>query len=91
MITDYTPGEFLTYEEYELVFDDGHNNGFAFPCDESGHLLSSATEAAVENYLWCMAHPDDFVRWNRILWSQAQVPRECVWRLLMRKENPIME
>lgn len=22
MITDYTPGEFLTYEEYELVFDD---------------------------------------------------------------------
>lgn len=49
MITDYTPGEFLTYEEYELVFDDGHNNGFAFPCDESGHLLSSATEAAVEN------------------------------------------
>lgn len=67
MIQNYNPGGYTTVVDYELVFDDGYNNGFAFPCDESGHLLPSATDAAAENYLWCMAHPDDFVRWNRIL------------------------
>ncbi len=35
MIKDYTPARYVTITDHELVFDDGHNNGYGFPCDES--------------------------------------------------------
>lgn len=67
MIKDYAPARYVTITDHELVFDDGHNNGYGFPCDESGHLLPGLAGAAVENYNWCMTHPEKFVRWNRII------------------------
>ena len=35
MIKNYVPSEYKEVIIYELVFDDGCNNGFAFPCTET--------------------------------------------------------
>ena len=59
-----------TYEEIierEIVFDDGYNNGFAFPCDEKGKLLKQCGDCAINNYDWCLEHPERFVRFNKII------------------------
>ena len=39
MIKNYVPSEYREVVTYELVFDDGCNNGFGFPCDVNGKLL----------------------------------------------------
>lgn len=67
MIRDYRPAKYIAVTDYELTFDDGNNNGYSFPCDESGHLLPKMADTAVQNYNWCMAHPERFVRWNRVI------------------------
>ena len=33
MLKNYIPSKYKTITTYELVFDDGHNNGFGFPCN----------------------------------------------------------
>jgi len=61
------PREHKTRIDYEVVFDDGRGNGFGFPCDEEGHLLGGLHPQAIINYQDCMAHPEKFVRWNKIV------------------------
>ena len=75
MLKDYMPVEHSTVEEYELVFDDGHNNGFGFPCDKDGKLLESEDKnpAAHRNYQECLKHPERFVRFNRIVRTERRV------------------
>lgn len=66
MIKNYVrrhPEEIISYD---LVFDDGHNNGFAFPCSENGTLLEMS-QAAKDNYEFCMANPEKFVRFNKVI------------------------
>lgn len=75
MIQDYKPAEDITITDRELVFDDGCGNGFAFPCDADGHLLPDAYDAAIENYKYCMAHPKQFTRWNKVI-SSTRTYRE---------------
>ena len=36
-------------------------NGFSFPCDENGNLCDDLTDAAKENFAWCLAHPEKVV------------------------------
>ena len=67
MLTSYTPSDIETITERHLVFDDGMGNGLCFPCDEDGYLLPSATDAARANYEFGMAHPEKYVRWNKII------------------------
>ena len=67
MLNNYTPREWKESISYELTFDDGHNNGFGFPCDGQGNIPDDLNPAAVENYHYCMAHPDKFVRYNKVL------------------------
>lgn len=58
---DYKRGECVTEVSYELMFwnyDDG--GGFAFPCDKDGNLLSMDNPGAVNNYKWCLEHPEKF-------------------------------
>ena len=64
MLKEYVPAEWKTITEYEIAFDDGANNGFAFPCDADGNLLPMH-ECAMKNYKNCMAHPEKFERWNK--------------------------
>lgn len=67
MIKNYVPAKMQKATAYELVFDDGHNNGFAFPCDESGNLLPELSKEAVANYQYCMAYPENFERYNKVV------------------------
>ena len=52
---------------YELIFDDGANNGFGFPCDAGGHVDNNMHESAKENLTYCLSHPDEFSRYNEVV------------------------
>ena len=67
MLKNVTPRERKTIIEFELVFDDGANNGFGFPCDAQGNLLPGLSEAAHENLEYAMQHPEKFVRFNKVV------------------------
>lgn len=69
MLKNYRQGEWKTVIEYGLVFDDGSNNGFCFPCDREGKLLESKDQnpVAYENHQSCMKHPELFARFNEIV------------------------
>ena len=75
MLKNYTPGNYHTVVEYELVFDDGYNNGFGFPCDANGKLLQSEEDnpAAHRNMRWCLEHLEKFIRFNKILKHERSV------------------
>lgn len=75
MLKNYSPAECRTVVEFELVFDDGHNNGFGFPCDKDGKLLESEEQnpAAHRNYQECLKHPDWFERFNCIVRTERRV------------------
>ena len=68
MLSNYMPSKYREVAEYRLVFDDGCNNGFSFPCDAYGNLLYSEKEtpAAYKNLRYCLEHPEQFVRFNKI-------------------------
>lgn len=61
MIKDFKKGELIKNITYELVFDDGHHNGYGFPCDQDGKVTFD-NDSAKENYEWCLTHKDQFVR-----------------------------
>ena len=67
MLKDIMESTYETEEWYELVFDDGHNNGFGFPANEAGDVLLELNKAALENYRYCMDHPEKFKRWNEVV------------------------
>lgn len=68
MLKNIVRGEWEQDKSYELVFDDGHNNGFGFPCDAQGNVnLTKITDAAFENLQFCMSHPEKFVRFNEVV------------------------
>lgn len=73
MLKNYIPANYHTVTEYELVFDDGRYNGYGFPCDANGKLLDEINEAAVENYKYCLAHPEKFVRFNKVIEQEYRV------------------
>ena len=63
MIKDFTPRQRVTEDMYEIRFYYDENGGFAFPCDKDWNL-AEMTECAMENYKYCMAHPEEFLFWN---------------------------
>ena len=75
MLRNYVPSEYHTVVEYELVFDDGHNNGFGFPCDATGKLLQREEEnpCAHANMRRCLENPEKFVRFNKIIKYERSV------------------
>lgn len=66
MIKDFRNGEERESVGYEVVFDDGCNNGFCFPCDEDGNPKIT-NDAAKENYEYCVANPDKFARYGKVI------------------------
>lgn len=75
MLTNYTPAQYREETAYELVFDDGCNNGYGFPCGKDGSLLESEAQnpAAHKNLRFCLEHPERFERFNKILERRFQV------------------
>lgn len=68
MLTDLTQRERKTIVSFELVFDDGHNNGFGFPCDFDGTVKEESLHPeGRKNLAWCKAHPEKFVRYNEVV------------------------
>ena len=67
MILNYTPSNFETVVEHNLVFDDGHHNEFVFSCDESGKVFDDLSPEALKNYRFCLEHPEKFARFNKIV------------------------
>lgn len=79
MIMNYQPGRYETLTEYKIAFDDGLGNGFQFDCDDEGHLPKNMKEefpAAYKNYKECLAHPEKFKRFNKIVKNSREV-YEC--------------
>ena len=74
MLRNFTPRKYYTIKEYELVFDDGYNNGYGFPCDVNGKLLQSEEEnpCAHVNMRRCLEHPEKFVRFNKIIATERR-------------------
>lgn len=67
MLKDITRPKRKVFVEYELVFDDGANNGFGFPCDAAGNPLPGLMPEAIENLEWAKRHPEKFVRFNEVV------------------------
>ena len=66
MLKNLVRAKHTVHVEYELLFDDGCGNGYGFPCDGLGRLLSGLTEEAMANYEWCMKHPEKFERFDEV-------------------------
>ena len=73
MLKNIIHGEIETQTEYNLVYDDGHGNGFGFPCNASGSVINLRPEA-VANLAWCTEHPEKFAR------AGVVVERHWSWR-----------
>lgn len=73
MIKNYKPATYEIITEYNLVFDDGHYNGFNFPCDKDGNLLQGVPQVAIRNYHKCLETPDRFVRFNKVIKTERRV------------------
>ena len=53
---------------FSRVFDDGRGNGFWFPCNVDGELLTKEmTDCAMNNYRDCMKNPERFSRYNAVV------------------------
>lgn len=73
MIHNFVPCHMDEEIVHRLVFDDGCNSGFWFPCDEHGNLLPGMHENARENYEFCMANQNSFVRANEVISFKQRV------------------
>lgn len=78
MLKNYTPRKHKTAIKYELCFDDGHNNGFGFPCDAQGNVPDDLNQNAKDNLAFCLAHPENFKRFNKVVkyeWKYCEPAR----------------
>ena len=68
MLEQMTERKWHYWTEYKITFDYDETGGYWFPCDENGNLLKDdMTPTAIENYEWCMAHPEKFQTYNRMV------------------------
>lgn len=70
-----TPRRRETHIEYRLNFDITNDGGYAFDCDKNGKVFDDLNPDALENYRWCLAHPEKFIRpayVNKHEWSYME-------------------
>lgn len=58
IIKDRRKEEQVEYNRQFTYVGEYFGNGFSFPCDENGNLCDDLTDAAKENFKWCMSHPE---------------------------------
>lgn len=74
MLKNYVRAEYRTVFERELVFlHEGGQSGSAFPCDEKGNVLPLKYEEAKQNLAWCMAHPEKFETYAKVVTNRRSV------------------
>ena len=66
MIANYQPSRQKLVVQYRLEFDTDNSGGFSFPCDENGIVVSDLNKDAKENLKHCLAHPEEFVAYNKV-------------------------
>ena len=66
MLKNITRRQRKTFFEYRRDFDYGDGSGFCFDCDKDGNLLPMP-EAAMRNYQECLAHPERFETFNKVI------------------------
>ena len=76
MLTNIIRGEYVTEVRYELAFDDGHGNGYGFPCDANGVVDEGLTPDALSNLEYCRQHPEAFKRANEVVEIRLQYKEE---------------
>ena len=76
MLTNIIRGEYVTEVRYELAFDDGHGNGYGFPCDANGVVDEELTPDALRNLEYCRQHPEAFKRANEVIEIRLQYKEE---------------
>jgi len=70
MMKDFVRSTRVKEEFFDLVFDDGRNNGYAFPCNADGVVdLSNMADCAVDNLEFCKSNPDKFERFCEVVKS----------------------
>lgn len=68
MLKNFVPAVRRSGKSYSIAFEREDTSGFSFDCDANGNLLPGLTECAMENYRWCMEHPEEFPRkWNEFV------------------------
>ena len=65
MLKNIIRGGLRTLVRYQLAYDDGHGNGYGFPCDADGAVR--LRPEAEQNYSWCRQHPEAFVRAGEVV------------------------
>lgn len=73
MIVKTMPARWEKYEINMVVFDNGDNRGFMFPCDKDGKLDKLPPDKK-DKYEYCISHPDLFDRFNEVI--KFEVPYE---------------
>ena len=66
MLKNYVPKEVKYETRRNLIFYYDDESGFAFPCDAAGNVLPFEYEEARKNLVYCMAHREEFSRWNEV-------------------------
>ena len=75
MLKNYV-NEVEEIREYSIEFtytDD--NGGFSFPCNRLGEVLPNIPQAARDNYIWCLDHPEKFSDFKRFTESVRRFRR----------------
>ena len=67
MLTIISESKWVSKEWHEIAYDDGHGNGFGFPCDKAGNPSEGLAPAARENLAWCRSHPERFMRAGKVI------------------------
>lgn len=77
ILSNLIPATYHTQVDYDLVFDNGQGNGFAFPCTADGELLPEINPAAYVSYLWCMQSPSSFKRFNKVVERKYRIREDA--------------
>ena len=73
MLKNIIPRTLVELVEQAIEFTDAEGCGFSFPCDRSGNVQFSKTDAEIarvqrEHYKYAMAHPELFpVKFNQVI------------------------
>lgn len=57
------PRQKVTEVHWKLDFDITSDGGYTFDCDSNGRVcVEDMSPEAIENYEWCLANPEKFIR-----------------------------
>lgn len=77
---------------WTVDFDDGYGNGFTFPANENGTVaIDKMADCAVDNYNWCLQHPERFERFNKLLKHKYSYMQPALARCICGEEFELVD